>query len=165
MVIATSISVVFIITLLTATKGIDTLVSYGSAKVEILQNQRLACEFLREDFQGLRLGSIGEGRMGGYKGIWGKTEEQLVIGYYLNHNNGNLYRYVASPLEKARVRDNEFPSTHPHRFNQPTSNPLVQGVANFSYILPRGKMAVMIYLEMGKGSLKVPLELKIYPRN
>lgn len=120
------------------------LTLYNKDRVEVLQNLRIANELIRQDFQGMKLSTIGSGRMGGFWGIWGKNSQQEVIGYYLIPKQNNMYRYIVVPINKSNVKDSEFPDRFPGKFRQPTSNPVVQNVGSFSY----QKQATIVVLEL-----------------
>ncbi len=154
-IISFSLALLVVFSFISTLVGMKNITLYGRDKIEIIQNIRIANDIIRQDIHSMKLSTINEGRMGSYKGIWGKNSDQVVLGYYFIPQQKNLYRYIAVPINKNTVKDNEFPDRHPSKFSQPTSNPLVQNVQKFNYFRNRISVIFELKLQIKKGETDI----------
>ncbi|MBT9164388.1 MAG: hypothetical protein DDT23_00383 [candidate division WS2 bacterium] len=161
-IISFSLAILVVFPFISTLVGLRNITFYGRDKIEIIQNIRIANDIIRQDIHSMKLSSINEGRMGRYKGIWGKNSDQVVVGYYFIPRKKNLYRYIAVPINKNTVKDNEFPDRYPSKFRRPTSNPLVQNVQKFDYLRDNVRVIFRLNLKIGKG--ETDIEIICLPR-
>jgi len=154
-IISFSLAIIVVFPFISTLVGMKNITLYGRDKIEIIQNIRIANDIIRQDIHSMKLITVKEGRMGSYKGIWGKNSDQVVVGYYLIPQQKNLYRYIAVPINKNTVKDSEFPDNYPSKFSQPTSNPLVQNVQKFNYLRDNESVTFELKLKIGKGETEI----------
>ncbi|MBT9129801.1 MAG: hypothetical protein DDT42_00060 [candidate division WS2 bacterium] len=149
-IISFSIAIIVVFPFISTLVGMKNITLYGRDRIETIQNIRIANHIIRQDIHSMKLNSIREGRMGSYRGIWGKNSDQVVVGYYFSPSRKNLYRYIAVPINKNSLKENEFPDRHPFKFRRPTSNPLVQNVMEFNYLRNNESVTFELKLKIGR---------------